>query len=421
MSTLVVQIQTWAEIRADFAEYWYIYLSMPIVAAVIGYVTKLVFLEMLYRPLEYKGIGPLGWQGIVPRRAGKVAAVTIDLLTENILKPEELLDRIDARAAVEELREPLTAAADSMARELTEQVRPGMWDSLPEAARRAVLNRIHEQAPQIIDSLLQQMRANMNTVVDLQFLTVTTLVRNKQQLNDLMRRTGGSAMGFVRRSGIYFGFLIGLIQMAAWGALQAVWIMPVFGLITGFVSDWLALNMLFSPRERKRILGIFPFQGILQQRRDEITRDYCNIMAQDLFAPDVLFQAILTGPGADRLFAMVHREVSKAIDDQAGVAQPLVTLAVGTQRYRDLKQGIADRIIERLPQGSKELEEYAVKTLGIEELLQEKMSQLTAEEFEAIMRPVFKDDEWLMITVGAVLGFLVGELQVVMVEHLTTH
>ena len=30
--------------------------------------------------------------------------------------------------------------------------------------------------------------------------------------------------------------------------------------------------------------------------------------------------------------------------------------------------------------------------------------------YESIIRPVFKDDEMLMITVAAVLGFLVGEL-----------
>ena len=41
-----------------------------------------------------------------------------------------------------------------------------------------------------------------------------------------------------------------------------------------------------------------------------------------------------------------------------------------------------------------------------------------AEQTVAILRPVFKDDEMLMVTVGAVLGFLVGELQVVLVEHL---
>ena len=40
--------------------------------------------------------------------------------------------------------------------------------------------------------------------------------------------------------------------------------------------------------------------------------------------------------------------------------------------------------------------------------------------YEAMMRPVFKDDEPLMIATGAVPGGLVGELQVVIIEHLST-
>jgi uncharacterized membrane protein YheB (UPF0754 family) len=45
------------------------------------------------------------------------------------------------------------------------------------------------------------------------------------------------------------------------------------------------------------------------------------------------------------------------------------------------------------------------------------MNKLSPDQYEAILRPIFKDDEMLMITVGAVLGFLVGELQVVLVEQ----
>jgi uncharacterized membrane protein YheB (UPF0754 family) len=66
-----------------------------------------------------------------------------------------------------------------------------------------------------------------------------------------------------------------------------------------------------------------------------------------------------------------------------------------------------------------DFEAYAARKLAVEELLQEKMDQLSNDEFESIMRPVFKDDEWLMISVGAILGFLVGELQVEMIHLLT--
>ena len=37
---------------------------------------------------------------------------------------------------------------------------------------------------------------------------------------------------------------------------------------------------------------------------------------------------------------------------------------------------------------------------------------MTDDEYEGLLRPAFKQDEWKLISVGAVLGFLIGELQV---------
>jgi uncharacterized membrane protein YheB (UPF0754 family) len=64
-----------------------------------------------------------------------------------------------------------------------------------------------------------------------------------------------------------------------------------------------------------------------------------------------------------------------------------------------------------------ETKDYAAKTFDVENLIAERMNKLTPEQYESILRPVFKDDEMLMVSVGAVLGFLVGELRVFFVEH----
>jgi hypothetical protein len=45
------------------------------------------------------------------------------------------------------------------------------------------------------------------------------------------------------------------------------------------------------------------------------------------------------------------------------------------------------------------------------------MQELTPTEFEGILRPAFQQDEWILIAVGAMLGFLVGELQVFLMTH----
>jgi uncharacterized membrane-anchored protein YjiN (DUF445 family) len=223
VTTSVVALSSWSEITHDFGANWLIYLSMPLIAAFVGWSTKIVALEMLYRPLEFKGIGPFGWQGIVPRRAGKVGSKTIELLTENLLKPEELLDRIDADEAVEALREPLIQAVDEISRELAEQLRPGLWDALPDAGRQAIQSRIHAQVPGITEKVLIELKADLSRYVDLQFLAVTTLVRNKEKLVKLFRGMTTDAMAFVRRSGIVFGFGIGLVQMVAWALFKNPW------------------------------------------------------------------------------------------------------------------------------------------------------------------------------------------------------
>ena len=415
--TFSVVAQSWGDITADVKLNWFIYLSMPLVAAFVGYTTKLVALQMLYWPIEFVGVGPFGWQGVVPRRAGKTAALTIQMLTDKLLQPAEILDKIDAKQAVDDLREPLTRTVDEMARDLAEQVRPGLWDSIPAAGRNAVLSRVHAAAPGVVDNLLTEMKADLPRFVDLQYLAVTTLVKNKTQLNALMKGMGGAAMKFIRRSGIYFGFAIGLVQMVAWGLLHNPWIMPGFGFVTGFASDWLALNLIFIPREPKKLLGFIPVHGVLHAQRENVTRDYARILANDLFSVDVLLEAILQGPASERLFAAIEKEVSAALDAQVGLVQPLIALAIGTKRYRQAKDAIVQMLLERLPDTIQEAKDYTAKTLDVENLIAEKMNKLSPAEYEAILRPVFKDDEMLMVTVGAVLGFFVGELQVVLVEH----
>jgi uncharacterized membrane protein YheB (UPF0754 family) len=165
------------------------------------------------------------------------------------------------------------------------------------------------------------------------------------------------------------------------------------------------------------LFGFIPIHGVLHAQREQVTHDYARILANDLFSADVIFDAVLNGPSSERLFAAIEKEVSAAIDAEAGLAKPLLTLTIGTKRYTELKDGVVQMLVARLPESIAETKDYAAKTLDVENLIAEKMNKLTPAQYESILRPVFKDDEMLMITVGAVLGFWVGELQVVLVEH----
>lgn len=409
------------EILSDIGRYWYIYLSMPVLAAVIGYVTKVVAIEMMFKPIEFVGKPPiLGWQGIVPRRAARMASIACDTMTSKLISPEEIFGRLDAERVAKEIEKPLLDNIDEITRQVAVQFQPGLWESIPEAMRKLVIGRVQKQAPHLVEHMMEMIKADIDGVFDLKDMVVTNLVRDKELLNRIFREAGVKEFAFIRRAGIWFGAVIGVIQAVTWAVFRLPIIMPVFGLVTGWFTDWLALKMIFNPKHPTRYLGIFEWQGLFLKRRKEVAAAYGALIAKEIITPHNVIQSVLRGPMSDRLFAMVQKEVQAVLDSQTSIAKPLLVFAVGSTRYQEMKRVVSNQIMAALPDTLLYLEDYAEDAMDIRNTLVAKMQELSPEEFEGLLRPAFEQDEWILITVGAVLGFLVGELQLLLVEHFTT-
>ncbi|MBA0127325.1 DUF445 domain-containing protein [Haloechinothrix sp. YIM 98757] len=391
---------------------------MPVMAAVIGYLTKLLAVRMLFEPLEYRGIRPfLGWQGMIPARAGKMAAIAYDTMTSGLIDLQELMSRIDPDELVAELAGPLDEAVEDLARELLSEYQPGLWESLPEPVRALLVRRVQAEAPKVVKQLAREVTSDVHAVVDVRHMVVSNLVRDKELLNRLIRDVAEPELRFIVRSGIYFGAAIGVIQAVAWGLTKSPLVMPIFGFLTGWVTDYLALNMLFLPREEKRFLGI-RLHGKFQRRRAEVGVRYGDLIAKEILTPRNLLEGMLSGPKSDKLVAIVQREVRRTIDEQAGLAKPLVILAVGGRRFQALKQDAAARVIRTAPETARSMFAYTEQALDIRNTIAERMKVLTSGQFEQIIRPAFKEDEKTAVMVGAVLGGVIGEMQALVLIYL---
>ncbi|HEX5120272.1 MAG TPA: DUF445 domain-containing protein [Pseudonocardiaceae bacterium] len=395
----------------------FVYLSIPLLAAAIGYVTKVVAIRMMFQPLDYVGRKPFGWQGVVPRHAARMAGVAVDLMTSQLISPADVVRRLDPERIAAQLAEPLRAVAAGLVEEVAAEVQPELWRSLPDPVRRLVLRRVEVESPALAASVLRAVQDDVESVFDLKDMVVTNLVRDKALLNRLFTSAGAAEFRFITHAGALFGGAIGIVQLVAWALFREPLIMPVFGAITGWFTDWLALKMIFYPVEPRRYLGLVTWQGLFLRRRDEVTEAYATLIAQEVITPRKVIEAILHGPLADRLFALIQREVQREVARRTGLARPLVLFAVGTRRYQRVKHLIAERVMEQLPDTLSHVEDYARDAMDIQHLLVTKMRELSATEFEGLLRPAFQSDEWILITVGAILGCAVGEVQSLVLEH----
>jgi uncharacterized membrane protein YheB (UPF0754 family) len=405
-------------IIADIGRHWQVYATMPFIAALIGYATKRVAIEMMFRPLEFVGVKPfLGWQGVLPANAGRMATTATDMLTNNLVDPKEIFARLDPEQVAKEIEQPLLRIVEDVTREVMEQYQPRLWEALPNTARHMLLKRVQSEAPRAVMKIMREISNNIDDVLDLKDMVVTNLVRDKALLNRLIRDISRPEMRFIARSGVLFGFYLGCVQLLVWALTKSPFVLPLFGLLIGWSTDWLALKMIFLPREPKVFFGFYTWQGVFQKRRHQVAADYGDMIAREIITIPNLLEAILRGPKSDRLFQMITREVHRSIDAQASVAKPFVAIAVGTKRFQEMKQTAAAKAAERVPETIRHAEAYAINALDVRNTIVDRMRRLSSLEFEGLLRPAFRQDEWKLIAVGAIIGGLVGELQVLVLLH----
>lgn len=407
-------MSTPAEAWAVFTAHPYILLMMPIVSAFIGWITKVIAVEMAFRPTEFVGIGPFGWQGQLARRAAKFGAEAADIILDNVVDPRDLIDRLDPERIAIECDDIMLEAVDSVARDIL----GANWDRAPDAVRRAVVVRARDRAPQMVANLLGQAKANIDELFNLSYIVTAELIKDKGLLVELVRGPMGPIIRFMKIFGLVFGFVIGLLQMVIFAFTQSHIVIPIAGLVVGFVSDWIALQMMFDPKQPKRYLGLFKWQGLAFAKRDHFISQYAKLAAEKVLGPELILGSLLGGPLADRLFALVHHEVERSIDAEVGLARMLVPVTIGTPRYKEMRAKVVAQAESRIPEASRRLSPYLMEALDVETTVLASLGALSNEALEAMLRPVFKDDEWLVVAVGGGLGFAVGELQVFLLERL---
>jgi uncharacterized membrane protein YheB (UPF0754 family) len=264
-------------------QHWQVYATMPFVASLIGYVTKRVAIEMMFRPVEFAGIPPvLGWQGVLPANAERMASTATEMLTANLVDPKEIFARLDPAQVAKEIEQPLLRVVEDVTREVMETYQPRLWEVLPSTAQQLLLKRVQAEAPRAITKIMREISDNIEDVLDLKHMVVTNLVRNKALLNRLIRDISQPEMRFIARSGIGFGFALGCIQLLVWAVTKSPIVLPLFGLAIGRLTDWLALKLIFLPREPRRFFGLYTWQGVFQKRRDQVAADYGDMIAREI-------------------------------------------------------------------------------------------------------------------------------------------
>ncbi|MBI2569570.1 MAG: DUF445 family protein [Candidatus Schekmanbacteria bacterium] len=388
------------------------YASIPVTCGFIGWFTNWVALKMTFYPLSFFGIPPyLGWQGVIPRKAPKIAGTSVDLITSRLITKKEVFDRIDPVRLSAELAPIFDMITEDIVADIVTKQSPTLWEMMPRTLKNQIIRQVKEEVPTVMSSVFKEYRENIDDLFDLKGLVLHNLTGpNVQLLNEMFQRCGEAEFKFIERSGLYIGFVMGLAQCVVWYFFARWWLLPIIGVIVGYITNWVALKMIFEPLYPTKY-WFFTYQGLFLKRQAEVSKEYADIVANRIMVPSKVIDMMIRGNRAEAFFEIVQRHVKRAIDSKAHLFKGVILFTIGTKQYRELKDYACQRIIDTIPKYSQRAEAYWKEAMDVENTLYTRLKELPAPDFEDILHSCFKEDEFILILVGAALGLMVGLFQ----------
>ncbi len=389
--------------------------SIPLTAAVVGWATNWIAIRMTFHPLRFLGIPPwFGWQGIIPRKAEKMARTFVDTSMQRLGSLPELFAEMQPEVIAGHVERVLAPRLEHYTDDVMTASTGTLWQAAPLATRRRVYAAVGEQLPGLVRAVMAEIGSQVDDLIDFRHMVVTRLVQDRALLNRLFLESGAREFRFLIDSGYYFGFLFGLVQLGAWLLVETWWQLPLFGALVGWATNWLALNLVFRPLNPVRI-GPWRVQGLFLKRQAEVAVVWCHIVTREILTIRRLMASMITGPRAARAQEVIFRHLKPLVDEAVAAVGPLASLAMRPDDLAAIERQLERKAIAVSADPFLDERFNEERARVVEQLLIERMESLPPAEFQDLLRPCFKEDEWILITLGAVLGALAGLGQAVFV------
>lgn len=188
-------------------------------------------------------------------------------------------------------------------------------------------------------------------------------------------------------------------------------VLPLVGSVIGWLTNFLAIRMLFRPKEPVRLFGRWTFQGVLPRRREDLARVVADTVENELLPMDELLEKIDVAGYEAEVVNTVVGYVDRRLDENLPGSLP--------EQFRRMVVGYIRRVVQREASAvvrdvSGNLTKRIRDEFSVGNLVKEKMERLDTDQLEGLVQRVARQELRVIEVLGAVLGGAIGLFQAVL-------
>jgi len=190
-----------------------------------------------------------------------------------------------------------------------------------------------------------------------------------------------------------------------------VWMTPVIGALIGWLTNFLAIKMLFRPRQPKLIFG-FPLQGVIPRRQRDLALKIGEVVEEELLKSEDILNAIDTEELRGHLATVIGTRLDRFLREKLFRGEFLYEKVLSREAVQRVKRALITELVSLFPLEVEAAIKQLVEKVDIRKIVADRVEQFDFDRLENIVYRVARTELFWVEVSGGFLGFIIGLLQV---------
>jgi len=193
-----------------------------------------------------------------------------------------------------------------------------------------------------------------------------------------------------------------------------VLLLPIIGAFIGYITNYLAVKMLFHPKKPVKIV-FFSIQGLFPKRQRAFADKLGIIVAAELLSVRDITEKLIAKTESEDFTALIEERIKVVILEKLPRDFPMIAMVLSEEVVGKITQIFMQDIKVLMHDLVTHLSEKLERDIDVRELVADKVAKFSTDKLEEILFTVMRQEFRFIEILGGVLGFLIGLVQALLV------
>jgi uncharacterized membrane protein YheB (UPF0754 family) len=194
-------------------------------------------------------------------------------------------------------------------------------------------------------------------------------------------------------------------------------LIPIISAFIGWFTNWIAIKMLFHPREPKKVLW-FTIHGIFPKRQQQFAEKLGKLVSEELLSFKDIEEKITHPDNISKVMPQIEAHIDTFLRVKLPQQMPVISMFIGDKTINELKSVFLTELETLFPIIMKNYMYNIENQLDLEKIVIKKVSGFSSDKLEKILQSIMSKEFRFVEIIGGVLGFIIGLLQILITKNL---